>query len=83
MTQKVLKVGTSVAVTIPSKLAEDLGFVVGAPIEVSVDRKTKTVSYRPQQTKVAKTSAREVHVAKLTFGFIERYRKDLDALKDK
>jgi len=83
MTQKVLRVGTSVAVTIPGKLAQDFGFVVGAPIEVSVDHATQTVSYRPKQNAGKKLSARESRIASLTYGFIERYRKDLEALKDK
>lgn len=79
MTQKVLKVGSSAAVIIPKKSLEELGMKVGDRIRVEVDRRRRTVLLRPE---VNLTSADE-KIARLTFNFIQRYRKDLEALARK
>jgi antitoxin component of MazEF toxin-antitoxin module len=82
MTQKVLRVGTSAAVTIPGNALRELGFRIGMPVEVTIDKKAKSVTYRPQK-KSAAPSAREKRIADLTYDFIERYRKDLESLAGK
>ena len=49
MTQKVLRVGSSAAVTIPKKSLEELGLKPGDEVIVELDRKSKAVSIRPSQ----------------------------------
>lgn len=76
MTQKVLKVGSSAAVTIPKKSLEELGLRPGDEVTVEIDRKNKAVYIRPS----IKLSPRQKRIAELTLNFINRYRKDLEAL---
>ncbi len=80
-TQKLIKVGSSVAVVIPKHL---LGVrVAGAPIRVARGSRpnTFTVQVLPEK-KVAPLSSREKHVLSVTDAFISRYRADLKRLKD-
>ena len=79
MTQKVLKVGSSAAVTIPKKSLEELGLKTGDEVFVEVDRKTRSVRISP----VEKSSKRNQRITELTLNFIDRYRKDLEALANK
>ena len=79
MTQKVLRVGSSAAVTIPKKSLEELGLKPGDEVIVELDRKSKAVSIRPSQ----KMTKRQERIAELTLNFINRYRKDLEALAKK
>ncbi|KKL82069.1 hypothetical protein LCGC14_1988460, partial [marine sediment metagenome] len=76
MTQKVLKVGSSAAVTIPKKSLDELGLSIGDKVIVEVDRRTRSVSIKPYK----KPSKRQQKIAKLTLDFIERYRDDLEVL---
>lgn len=78
MTQKVLKVGSSAAVTIPKKSLRELGLKVGDVVHVEVNPRTKVVSFSP-----AKSRAKDQRIAALTLNFIKRYRKDLEALARK
>lgn len=75
MTQKVLKVGSSAAVTIPKRSLEELGLKPGDRVRVEVDRKRKSVIVTPQPASQA-----DARIARLTYDFIQRYRKDLEAL---
>ncbi len=79
MTQKVLKVGSSAAVTIPKKSLEELGLKIGDRVIIELDKKRKAVIVQPTK----KLSAREARIAELTLNFIDRYRKDLEALAKK
>ena len=79
MTQKVLKVGSSAAVTIPKRSLEELGLKPGDDVHVEIDRKRKSVIITPE----GKTAEVNTRIAKLTFDFIQRYRKDLEALAEK
>jgi antitoxin component of MazEF toxin-antitoxin module len=79
MTQKVLKVGSSAAVTIPKKSLKELGLKIGDEVSIDIDRKQKTVSIKPAE----KLSRNDAKIAKLTLNFINRYRKDLEALARK
>ena len=76
MTQKVLKVGSSAAVTIPKKSLEDLGLKIGDRITIEVDKKRRTVLIKPT-TKVSK------ELLDWTGKFVERYRLALEALAKK
>ena len=76
MTQKVLKVGSSAAVTIPKKSLEELGLQIGDRVIVAVDKKRKTVTIRP-----AVRVDREL--LDWTKEFVEKYRPALEALAKK
>ncbi len=76
MTQKVLKVGSSAAVTIPKKSLKELGIRIGDEVSVEVDREKKEVHIRSGDI----ISREDTRIAKLTLNFIKRYRKDLEAL---
>ena len=76
MAQKILKVGSSAAVTIPKASLEELGLKIGDQVKVEVDKNKKIVSIQP----ITKLSPQDERVAKLTLRFIERYRKDLEEL---
>lgn len=79
MTQKVLKVGDSAAVTIPKKSLAELGLKIGDQVIVEIDKKIRTVLVKPAE----KFSKENLKIAKLTLDFINRYRKDLEALSKK
>jgi antitoxin component of MazEF toxin-antitoxin module len=79
MIQKVLKVGSSAAVTIPKKSLEELGLKIGDSVSVDMNLKEGVVSFRAAKNAV---SDRE-RVTALSLDFVERYRSDLEALKDK
>ena len=79
MTQKVLKVGSSAAVTIPKQSLKELGLKIGDKVTVDIDRARKTVSIQPTK----KLSREDVKIAKLTLNFIQRYRTDLERLAQK
>jgi antitoxin component of MazEF toxin-antitoxin module len=76
MTQKVLKVGTSAAVTISKKALQELGIKPGDRVNVEVDKMTKTLTVQP-----AVSIDREL--LDWTNSFIKRYRPVLDALAKK
>ena len=77
MTQKVLKVGGSAAVTIPKKSLEELGLKVGDYVVVEVDKKRKVVVIEPARKKITE------ELLDWTDAFIERYRPALEALAKK
>ena len=79
MSQKVIIVGNSVAITIPKETAKKLGFRSGRKLDFHVDEETSTISYRP----VNQISGDDMNVAKLTANFMRRYDKDLRNLADR
>ena len=79
MTQKLLQIGSSAGVTIPKKSLKDLGLKIGDEVVVEVDKAQKTVSIAPAK----RPSREDEHVAELTMKFINRYKKDLEALARK
>ena len=79
MTQKVLKVGSSAAVTIPKKSLKELGLKIGDQVTVRVDAKRGEVTIK----QTPQTLKRAEHITKLTLDFIDRYRADLNALAKK
>ncbi len=79
MIQKVLKVGTSLAVTIPKGSLRELGLDSDSKVTTSVDTKKKVFSIRA----IAKPKKdKNAHITKLTLDFIRRYRKDLEKLAE-
>ena len=79
MTQKLLRVGSSAAVTIPKKSLKELGLKIGDEVRVAVDAKEKTVIIKS----ISQLSKADNKIAKLTLDFINRYRKDLETLARK
>lgn len=79
MIQKVLKVGSSAAVTIPKKSLNELGIKIGDTITLEINQAEKIVSIRPSKKDVS----RREKIAELTLDFINRYRVDLKALAEK
>lgn len=76
MIQKVLKVGTSAAVTIPKRSLKELGLKIGDSVTVAVNTTTRRMYIEPT-AKVDKETivwARE---------FVEKYRPALKALAKK
>ena len=76
MTQKLLKVGSSAAVTIPKKSLKELGLKIGDEVRVNVNTREKTVLIEPAQ-KVSKELIAWIDA------FIKRYRPALIALARK
>ena len=79
MAQKVLRVGSSAAVTIPKSALDKLGLKIGDMVVVETDTKKKSFTVRP----ATKLSQKDKHIAELTFNFVERYRSDLESLAKK
>ena len=77
MTQKVLKVGSSAAVTIPKKLLEELGLKIGDQVSVEIDKRNQTVLIEPVNKKIDR------ELLNWTKKFINRYRPALEALAKK
>lgn len=77
MTQKVLKVGSSAAVTIPKKSLEELGLKIGDRVSVHIDSKNQVVLIEPSAKKIDKK------LLAWTEKFIEQYRPALEALAKK
>lgn len=77
MTQKVLKVGTSAAVTIPKESLKELGLKIGDSVRLEVDIKRRMVSIEPVALRV------NDELLKWTDGFIKQYRSALNSLAKK
>ena len=77
MIQKVLKVGSSAAVTIPKGSLKELGLAIGDQVNVVVDKKSKRMIIE------AAASDIDREVLDWTDSFIKRYRPALDALSKK
>jgi putative addiction module antidote len=73
MIQKLLKVGSSAAVTIPKKSLKELGLKVGDSISLSFDRTNKRVTIE------ASTNV-DAELVSWTRKFINQYRPALEAL---
>lgn len=76
MIQKVLKVGTSAAVTIPKKSLAELGLRIGDKVSVFADKKTKRFVVEP-------TEIVDRELIDWTDKFIEKYRPALEELAKK
>lgn len=80
MLQKVLKIGSSAAVTIPPKTLKELGIKIGDEVRVQIDRPARKVVPLRSSDKLSRSDEK---IVKLTLDFIHRYRKDLEALARK
>ncbi|MEK7620341.1 MAG: AbrB/MazE/SpoVT family DNA-binding domain-containing protein [Patescibacteria group bacterium] len=79
MAQKIIKVGTSAAVTIPKGAMENLGLHVGDQVELEFDQAQRAVSIKP----VVSLSERDKEVLSIALDVLERYREDFESLADR
>ena len=77
MTQKVLKVGTSAAVTIPKQSLVELGLKIGDSVNVVVNRQRRQFVVEPLVQQM------DEETVKWARDFIKRYRPALEALSKK
>lgn len=73
MLQKVLKVGSSAAITIPKRFLEELGIAIGDRVNLSVDIKERKIS-------IELPAVIDQELVDWTKKFIEKYRSALEAL---
>ena len=78
MTQKLLRVGSSAAVTIPKKSLKELGLKIGDEVFVEVNRREKRVIIERAGRAIIKKDTLD-----WADRFIERYRPALSALAKK
>ena len=78
VTQKLLRVGSSAAVTIPKKSLKELGLKIGDEVQVSVHPKERKVTILP-----ARRIDIDKEILEWTRRFIKRYRPALKALANK
>lgn len=76
MAQKVFKVGSSAAVTIPKKSLAELGLKIGDQVRVEVDRASRSVRIEPAVNVNAE-------LVSWTDNFIKKYRSALEELAKK
>ena len=76
MAQKIIRLGSSIGITIPRKSADELGLVVGDSVECSVNKENKSILIEPSVLVDTET----IEWART---FIERYRPALKALAKK
>ncbi|MBI3442530.1 MAG: AbrB/MazE/SpoVT family DNA-binding domain-containing protein [Candidatus Sungbacteria bacterium] len=77
MTQKLLKVGSSAAVTIPKKSLKELGLKIGDEVRVDVNVRAGKVTIESTRATVRN------EVLEWTDRFIKQYRPALEALAKK
>lgn len=79
MDQKIIQVGSSIAVVLPAQDAREEGFVVGESITVKRESGRFVIEKKAPQTK----SPVIAETVKRATAYIEKYRKDFEALADK
>ena len=84
MAQKVIKIGKSAGVIIPKKYLEDLGWKVGDSVYLHADIQGKRLAItKDTNHKFRVISKKDLELLRRIENFIERYRKDLEALARK
>jgi len=79
MTRKILKIGSSFGITIPKSLMKKLNLTAGQEVEVKESDTPGEISIGVS----GGNTDRNERIAKRTMDFIDRYRGDLEALKDR
>ncbi len=82
MTQKVLKVGSSAAVTIPKESLKELGLKIGDLVNVYIVGQRLVVS-KKKLSNISLLQDEEREILNFAKNFIERYRPALEALAKK
>ncbi len=81
MAQKVIQIGSSIGVTIPKDMAEQMKIHVGDAVEVKINQAEGSLSVVPTTHKRKASVDREL--VDWIEDAIERYRPALEALADK
>ncbi|MBI2448323.1 hypothetical protein HYV44_02065 [Candidatus Microgenomates bacterium] len=77
MANKIIKIGSSAAITIPKKVLGNLGMVIGDKVYVNVDGKNRRVVVEPVANfKIEEERARYIEE------FIKEHKKDLEKLSE-
>jgi antitoxin component of MazEF toxin-antitoxin module len=77
MSNKIIKVGSSAAVTIPKKVLKTLSIDIGDKVFVNIDGKNRRVIIEPVVNfKIEEETALRVE------SFIKKYKKELEKLSD-
>lgn len=76
MVQKILRVGTSAAVTISKKALKDIGLRIGQKVDVNYDPLARRILIEP----VKKSLEVDPEIARLAVAFMRRYRVALQKL---
>ena len=76
MTQKLIRIGTSVGVVIPKNLMHELGLKIGGNVILDSDKRRRGILIRP-------THMIDNELVDWTKNFIEVYRQSLEALAGK
>ena len=77
MIQKVLRVGSSAAVTIPKKSLKELGLKIGDSVSLSFDRSNKTMTVE------SVSGVADVETIRWARKFISKYRRAFEAVAKK
>jgi putative addiction module antidote len=75
MSQKIIKVGSSIAVTVPKHISSRLELEKGSEVEVTEDGGKMVVTKND-----ITVTEHDKEITELTKNFIRKYRKDIDAL---
>jgi len=79
MSQKIVKIGTSLGVIIPKDSIQRVGWKAGDSVNVQVNKKNRGVNVLPTD----EISTIDERIMRHALAFIDRYRKDLDSLANK
>ena len=77
MSNKIIKIGSSAAVTIPKKALKDLAIDIGDKVFLNVDTKNRRIMVEP----VANFKIQQDVMEKLE-DFIKKYKKDLEKISE-
>lgn len=75
MANKIIKIGSSAAVTIPKKVLSELTMAIGDKVFVNIDAKNKRIIIEPLVNFQLKEETAQ-HIEE----FIKQYKKELEAL---
>lgn len=80
MAQKVVTIGSSIGAVFPKSVVDELSFTPGQEISVRSDGPDRIVIERKRDGKANKRSD---ELVKWAAAYVERYRRDFEALADK
>jgi len=82
MRRKIISIGNSQGVSIPSEVLDQLGLSLGAAVDVEVDKKARRIIIEPVSPSIYKQGLNEEFVSQVN-EFIARYHTALDKLAGK
>lgn len=80
MIQKIIKVGNSIAVTLPKAIVEETGFTAGDQVEITTSKKPFGVLLQPHKKILREKSGITPEFVRSVDEFIETYRPALEEL---